>query len=272
MAASKAKLITGEHNNLTKLFDNVKYGGLRRFLVSKLDHLADLIVVPSNGLYRQLINDFNMPAEKTTVIHNPVITKAIQKLSKVPVNHPWLADKEVPLILNVGALELQKDQATLLKAFALLRKQIRVRCIIIGDGPLLDKLKRMAGNLQIIEDVAFTGFVKNPFRFMANADVFALSSVYEGFGNVIVEAMACGCPVVSINCPYGPEEIITDGLDGILSPLGDEQSLANNMLGVLNNPELKESLINNGYRRAMDFTDAQSARDYTEVIHKCLYS
>jgi len=272
LAGSRAKLITGEHNNLKALFDNVRYGGLRRFLVSKLDHLADLIIVPSNGLRQQLINDFKIPAERITVVHNPVITKAIQELSKVPVSHPWLTNKDVPVILNVGALELQKDQATLLKAFAVLRKQTRAKCIVIGDGPLLAELRRLASNLKIIEDVAFTGFVKNPFMFMAQADVFALSSVYEGLPTVIIEAMACGCPVVSIDCPYGPEEIITDGLDGILSPLADEQSLANNMLRVLNNPELKESLISNGYRRAMDYTDAQSSRRYTEVIGKCLHS
>lgn len=270
LARSNAKLITGEHNNLSSAFKGAKWGRLRHFLVKKLDPLADLIIVPSKGISRHLIDEFNMPANKIAVINNPVVTDNLKELSKERVIHTWLTKKDVPVILSIGVIDIQKDPITLLRAFSLLQKQIKTRCIFLGDGPMLEELKKLAKDLRINEDVAFLGFEKNPFKFMANADVLVLSSIYEGFGNVIVEAMACGCPVVSTRCPHGPEEIITDGINGLLSHVGNVEALANNMLRILKDDKLKKSLIENGYRRAMDFTAAEIADNYIRIINKCL--
>lgn len=270
LARSNAKLITGEHNNLSSAFKGARWGRLRHFLVKKLDPLADLIIVPSKGISRHLIDEFNMPANKIAVINNPVVTDNLKELSKERVIHTWLTKKDVPVILSVGVIDIQKDPITLLRAFSLLQKQIKTRCIFLGDGPMLEELKKLAKDLRINEDVAFLGFEKNPFKFMANADVLVLSSIYEGFGNVIVEAMACGCPVVSTRCPHGPEEIITDGINGLLSHVGNVEALANNMLRILKDDTLKKSLIENGYRRAMDFTAAEIADNYIRIINKCL--
>lgn len=264
------KLITGEQNNLTEAIKGVKFGKLRHYLIKRLDPLADFIVVPSKGIYQHLICDFKMPAENITIINNPVITEDIKKLSQELVDHIWLSKKDAFVILTAGVIDKQKDPVSLLHAFALVRKRLKAKCIFLGEGPMLPELKQITKDLEIDDSVAFLGFEKNPFRFMANADVFVLSSIYEGFGNVIVEAMACGCPVVATKCPYGPEEIITDGIDGLLSPIGDIHRLANNILHILNNKKLKSSLIQNGYKRAMDFTAIKIAHEYSEVINKCL--
>ena len=137
------------------------------------------------------------------------------------------------MVLGVGRLEQQKDFPTLIHAFAKVRQMQTAKLVILGSGREEKKLLSLVDELKLNEDVAMLGFVDNPYAYMAKSAVFVLSSAWEGFGNVIVEAMAVGTPVVSTNCPNGPEEILDNGKYGELVSVGDSQAMAEAILRVL---------------------------------------
>jgi glycosyltransferase involved in cell wall biosynthesis len=140
---------------------------------------------------------------------------------------------EPPVILGVGRLTVQKDFPTLIRAFARVRQKRNARLLILGEGELRSELNALVAELGLQADVALPGFVENPFVFMRHASLFVLSSAWEGFGNVLVEAMACGMPVVSTDCPSGPAEILQNGKWGRLVPVGDVQALSEALLATL---------------------------------------
>jgi glycosyltransferase involved in cell wall biosynthesis len=163
--------------------------------------------------------------------------------AREPIDHPWLAPGSAPVVLAVGRLTPTKDFPTLLRAFAQVRQALPARLIILGEGKNPEEsaarqieLMEMAAELGIAADVALPGFVINPLAYMARASVFVLSSVWEGFGNVIAEALACGCPVVSTDCPDGPGEILERGRYGRLVPVGDHGAMAAAILETLRGP------------------------------------
>jgi glycosyltransferase involved in cell wall biosynthesis len=270
LSGMKIPILHGEQNNLTEMFRGVRFGALRSFLTRLFENRAARVVVPAEGLRAPLAADFGVDPAKILLIPNPIALDRIAALSGEPVNHPWFRNKDRPIILNVGVLDEQKDQATLLRAVAALKKKSPVRCVFVGEGPLREDLERTARDLGIAEDVAFVGFQSNPFRFMARADVFALSSRYEGFGLVVAEAMACGCPVVSTRCPYGPEEIVADGKTGLLVSGGDAEALAQALSRVLSDAALKKSLVAAGHLRAQDFAPTRVAAQYAQVLREIM--
>ena len=141
-----------------------------------------------------------------------------------------------------------------------------VRLMILGDGPEKEKLTHLAFQMGLSKDVAFLGFQENPFKYMKKASVFVLSSLQEGFGNVIIEAMACGAPVISTNCPTGPGEIIQHMENGILVPVGGQQQMAQAILAVLENPALAKKLSLEGKKRAEFFSVEKSVKEYEKVF------
>jgi glycosyltransferase involved in cell wall biosynthesis len=141
-----------------------------------------------------------------------------------------------PVILAVGRLTLQKDFPTLIRAFARLRARRSARLVILGEGELRDELEALVAELGLTADVALPGFVDNPFSWMRGSALFVLSSAWEGFGNVLVEAMACGTPVVSTDCPSGPAEILENGKWGRLAAVGDAEALARAIAEALDDP------------------------------------
>ena len=153
-----------------------------------------------------------------------------------PPDHPWLVDKRQPVILSVGRLDKLKNHPLLLRAFAQLRSKVECRLILLGEGVLLETLMAEARDLGIADDVDFAGFSRNPMAFMRRADVFVLSSDFEGLSNVLIEAMAVGCPVVSTDAPHGPREVLQDGRLGRLVPVGDADGLARAMEETLRDP------------------------------------
>jgi glycosyltransferase involved in cell wall biosynthesis len=153
-----------------------------------------------------------------------------------PIDHPWFAEGAPPVILGVGKLKPQKDFATLLRAFATLRAGRAARLVILGEGEQRGELEALAQNLGIAADVALPGFVDNPFPYMARASLFVLSSRFEGLPGVLIQALACGCPAVSTDCPSGPAEILEGGRYGPLVPVGDAEGLARAMAETLAAP------------------------------------
>jgi glycosyltransferase involved in cell wall biosynthesis len=185
--------------------------------------------------------------------------------------HPWLASnldpdfdlKLPPVILGVGRLTAQKDFPTLIRAFALVRQQRPARLMILGEGPLRPELTALIESLGLGGEVDLVGFQDNPYAYLARSAVFAFSSAWEGFGNVIVEALAVGTPVVSTDCRSGPAEILGhNGEYGRLVPVGDAPALAAAILAVLAAPPDPGT----GLRRSADFTIAAIVAQYRELF------
>ena len=177
--------------------------------------------------------DTKLSLESIEVIYNPTITPELSQKSQESVDHPWFAPGEPPVVLGVGRLEQQKDFPTLIHAFAKVRQMQTAKLVILGSGREEKKLLSLVNELDLSEDVAMLGFVENPYAYMAKSAIFVLSSVWEGFGNVVAEALAAGAPVVSTNCPSGPAEILDNGKYGELVSVGDSQAMAEAILRVL---------------------------------------
>ena len=247
------------HNHLSA---SVANGGKRavRMMPKLARHFfprADAVVTVSRGVADDLRSLTGIPGKEITTIYNPVITAAVEAGAQKDPQHPWLRPGEPPVILAIGKLKKQKDFTNLLHAFQRVRSHRTARLIILGEGNERPLLLGLSQQLGVAEDVDLHGFRSNPFAFMARASVFVLSSAWEGFGNVLVEAMACGCPVVSTDCPDGPSEILEDGRFGPLVPVGDAPALARALGQVLDAPPDREGLRARG--RSFD-VDASTDR------------
>lgn len=187
---------------------------------------ADVIISVSQGVSRELRDDYGIPSEKLAVVYNPIDAEKIRLLMREPVSHPWMAAKETPVILAAGRLNVAKDYPTLLRAFALLSRRLPARLVILGQGEDEQSLKKTADDLGIASDVLFAGFQANPFAWMHRCDVYVMSSIWEGLPGSLLEALACGARVVSTDCPSGPREILEDGKWGRLVPTGNPEALA----------------------------------------------
>lgn len=201
-------------------------------------------------------------ASKVVAIHNPTLPPAPRQ----PAPHAWegqlAAIGDGPVIATAGRLVPVKDHRTLLEAFALLRKRRPARLAIFGDGPLESQLRTYASELNVANDVLFAGYVGDLAAGYAAADVFVLSSTSEGFGNVLVEAMAAGVPVVSTDAPHGPREILDSGRFGALVPVGDAQALADAIERTLDRPPPEAELK----RRAEDFDTVAIGNRYEALL------
>jgi glycosyltransferase involved in cell wall biosynthesis len=196
------------------------------------------------------------------VIYNPVDTDHIKTLATAPLEHPWFAPGAVPVVLSAGRLTRQKDFPSLLRAFAQVRQSRPARLVILGEGEERTSLETLARELGCRDDIALPGFVPNPYPYMAAAGVFVLSSAWEGFGNVLIEAMALGVPVVSTDCPSGPAEILGRGRYGTLVPVSDVDALARAIATTLDQPpEARRSI-----ERASSFSCERIASQYLAAI------
>jgi glycosyltransferase involved in cell wall biosynthesis len=231
-------------------------------LLRLLKDYADAFIAVSEGVADDLAHAAKIPLEKIRVVYNPVYHGEMEELMERPVEHPWFSEDQPPVILAAGRLVEQKDYPTLFRAFSRLRYQKPVHLVILGEGSLLPELKKLATELNIAEDLDFCGFVSNPYCYMARCSVFVLSSAWEGFANVIAEALACGAQVVSTDCKSGPAEILANGQYGQLVPVGDDTALANAILQALEHPQAKDFLR----ERGRSFTAATAAKLYLDAV------
>ena len=226
VAGSRTKLVVCQHNALSH---EARSGGSYRALPALLRALSPVaagIVAVSEGVADDMVDCTGIRRDRITVIPNPVVTPSLAARAAAPLDHPWFAKGAPPVYVTAGRLVPQKDHMTLLRAFALHRRLRSARLLILGEGPLHAELEGEAGRLGILADVRFEGFVANPLPYVTRAAAFVLSSVHEGFGNVLVEALACGTPVISTDCPHGPAEILENGAWGVLVPPGNHVALA----------------------------------------------
>jgi glycosyltransferase involved in cell wall biosynthesis len=170
------------------------------------------------------------------------------------------------VVLAAGRLVRHKGYSDLLRGFALLTEKIPARLIILGEGPLRKEFEALGGKLNIADKIDWLGFQLNPFAFISRADLFVLSSLYEGFGIVLLEAMACGTPVVSTDCQSGPREVLADGEAGLLVPVGDPHALAASMWRVLTDSSLAKRLKQAGKEQAEIFSIDNIADRFLELV------
>ena len=236
-ARPRTRLIVVERNQYA-MNRALKHGLVRLSygLVPWIYRRADVIGAVSEGVRDEIAAVVGMPASRVALLHNPVITDALKASMAEPVEHRWLAERGPPVILGVGRFTRQKNFALLLKAFAAVRRERPARLILLGDGGLRPELEALAGSLCISDDVDFPGFDANPFRFMAHAALYVMSSDWEGLPTALIEAMACGCPVVATDVDGGAREILNDGKLGRIVPKNDVPALAAAISATLDSP------------------------------------
>ena len=229
-------VIVTEHNTLTHSLKHKKNKkkNIIPHTIRLLYPWADGIVTVSKGATASLTEISSLPSEKIKTIYNPVVAPDLYTKANADIDHPWFQPGAPPVIVGVGKLEPQKDFPTLIRAFARVRRQMDCRLAILGWGPDLDKLQEYTAEIGVQEDVDLMGYVDNPYPYMARAQMFTLSSAWEGLPTVLIEALALGKPVVSTDCPSGPREILQGGKYGTLTPVGDDTALASAIGDVLN--------------------------------------
>lgn len=210
-------LISREEVIYQKLLDRVLFG----FFFPQ----ADRIVGVSEVCVQDMISYLHLPESKVKVIYNPILDAEFDLKVDQPFRIDRLLEENKKIILNIGRLEPVKDHYTLLQAFKLIRNNFDARLIILGEGPLEGQIRDWVKKMDLIDQVLLPGYVQNLPPIFSKADLLVNASLRESFSNVIVEAMACGCPIVSTACG-GPEEILDYGNFGHLVPIGDAQSMA----------------------------------------------
>jgi glycosyltransferase involved in cell wall biosynthesis len=264
LAGGKPMVFTNTQAPPTKVYQ----GAIRPFYLNLIRSLfphADGSIALSSGVREELIREFALRPERVTVIYNSLDLAAIRELADQGLDELAQSIQEIPCILTAGRLAPEKNQALLIRAFRRVRDRMRARLVIVGNGPLEGSLRQLVCGLGLEGDVVFAGWQANPFRLMKRARLFVLSSDYEGFGNVLAEAMAVACPVVATDCG-GPAELLQQGACGILVPVGDETALAAAMARVLEDRDLRSRLAGKAATRAEDFSLSSIAGGYQELL------
>lgn len=241
LAGTGTRLVISQRTQLSVAITNSKLPILRRrpllaWMTRRYYPRADAIVAVSDGVADDLAAVAHLPRERVVTVYNPTDLAAIAQRAAEPAPHPWLADGGAPVIVAVGRLAAQKDFSTLLRAFARLRTQRAARLLILGEGRLRAPLEALAAELGVADAVALPGYAQNPFAALARADLYVMSSRYEGLPGALIQALACGCRIVSTDCPSGPAEILDHGRYGLLTPVGDVEALAGAMQTALAAP------------------------------------
>lgn len=255
-AAVNTKLIASVQNPpRATAADATSARHVRGRLAQRLNHWAFnqchhlLPIAP--GIAAQLTTDYALPPSRLTLLPNPINLRAITAAAQQPVNYP--APNSRPRILTAGRLVPQKRHDILIRAFAIVRQHLNASLTILGEGAEQAELQALAADLNLTDHIHFAGFQPNIWQWMGAADLFALTSDYEGFGNVIVEAMAAGLPVVATRAPFGPEYILADSGHGRLVPPRDPAAVAHSLLELWHNPAQRQALQAGGRQRAADF-------------------
>jgi glycosyltransferase involved in cell wall biosynthesis len=205
----------------------------KRWAMRWLYRRADALVAVSAGVARDL-RGLGLADNRIHVIRNPVDVEGLRRLADVGL--PSLVQVKVPYLVSLGRLTEAKDFPTLLRAYAMSALRRTHYLVIVGEGNQRAKMENLIGSLGLVDRVLLMGVMDNPYGVMAGAAMHVLSSRWEGYPNVLLEALALGIPAVSTDCPHGPREILGDGLYGRLVPVGDAAALANAMDTELEQP------------------------------------
>ncbi len=234
------------------------YKALRYYPVRRLYPRADGIVAVSEGVAEDIAAISGLPRSRVRVLANPVLTPELYSLAAQEPDSAWLSSAAPPRIVAVGRLTRQKGFDVLLQAFSLLLQRLSASLLILGEGPEREALEKQSKALGLQEHVSLPGFSPNPYAYVSRADLFVLSSRFEGSPNALKEALALGTPVVATDCRSGPAQILQDGKYGPLVPVEDPRALADSMQQVLRNPPERKVLP----QAVAQYTLRASARAY----------
>ncbi len=245
-------------------------GSARRRLVRWAYRRADRVVALSEGVRQELVADYGLTSDSAVTIHNPVAVAALAGSAEAARRKPppWIAhgiDPVGPVLIAAGRLHRQKGFDRLLRAFAAVSDG-EAHLMILGEGGEREALETLARKLDIAARTHLVGFVEDPAAWFAHGDLFVLSSRWEGFGHVLVEAMACGLPVVATDCPHGPADIITDTSQGVLIPVDDLDALIRAIDDLLTAPDRRQALSVAGRARAAAFEAGEIATRYGDLL------
>lgn len=235
----------------------------KKFIRELYNRGSDKIVALSEGVKYDLTYYFGIKPSKVRVIYNPIDLENIERKSQGYIKQ---SSTDVIKIIAVGRLHPQKDYPTMIRALSELKGNYKFEMKILGTGPLKKEIEELIQELGMEGMISLLGFKDNPYQFLAQSDIFILSSAWEGFGHVIVEAMACGAAVIATDCNYGPGEIITNGENGILVPIGDIKELKEAIEKVMTNNNLRKELTDNGKKRAKDFDKKIIVQEYMDLF------
>jgi glycosyltransferase involved in cell wall biosynthesis len=267
LAGSQARVVINEQNPPSAEFALFGGGRVKAWFLRQLYPRADRVTAISTGIARELVSSYGLPQDKVQVIPNPVNLVRVRTLAAAKLEHPSF-QSGLPVLIAVGRLHAQKGFGHLIRAFSIVRQVLPCKLVILGEGPLRSELEGLITSLGLVDDIALPGFQENPYNFVSNSAVFVLSSLFEGFGNVLVDALALGVPVISTRCPVGPEDIVTDGVTGIFVPPADEKALAQAILRVLQDSDLRRRLSANGPLRAADFAIERIVPQYEALFER----
>lgn len=262
------RVIVSERYGLTVSYEGKLIEFLRRIIIHFIYPRSDSIIVNSKEMGRQLIQKFGIPQNKVAIIYNPIDICRVTEFSKEKVDRLWHKEK-IPIIIGIGRLTPQKGFSYLIKTIHKVSEEgVPCSLIILGQGKEERELKNLVIELEMESKIFFLGFQQNPYKYLAHSSIFILSSLYEGFPNVLLEALALGKPCIATRCPTGPDEIITDEVDGLLIPPADEDALAVAIKRLLVDEELRKKLGEAGRRRAEDFKVDKIVKQYEDVIQR----
>lgn len=237
----------------------------RLTLMRRLYPLADSLVAVSNGGAADLADSLGLTHDAVRTIHNPVVTPELMRRAAERLDDPWLDQNAPPVILTAARLASEKALHVLIDAFARLRAHgHEARLAILGEGPERERLVQRIAERGLEPHVKLPGWVDNPYAWMRSSALFVLSSEFEGLPTTLIEAMACGCPVVATDCPGGTGEILDGGRYGSLVPVGDVAALADAMAQTLTDPP-RAALLQS---RAADFSLERAIDAYQDEIER----
>lgn len=284
LSKANDKVIISVHNFQSKEREGL-YGFIFKTLIKLLYNKADKIVTVSKLIKQDLVQNFGIKEEKIEVIYNPYDMEKIAKLSLEEIDDEHKEIFEHPVVINAGRLTAQKGQDNLIKSFKEVKKEVaNAKLVILGQGELEEELKNLAVELGLEKDVYFLGFQRNPFKYIQRADVFALSSNFEGFPMCLAESMACKTAVVSTDCKSGPREMLYKSCNindnskiveladyGILTPAFETTEKAHKefskaIVTILKDEKLREKYEELGNVRVKDFDSKNILKQWYEII------
>jgi len=260
LARVETRLVVVEQNTVSAVRSTFRKDVCLPTLIRRFYPRAHAVVGVSEGVASDLVSQLGIPAGKVSVIYNPVVDDALVDGAAMEPDHRWFADNSIPIFVAAGRLNVQKDFPTLLRAFRMLREKRPVRLIILGEGEERAHLEELIAAMNLTDDVALPGFTENPYAYMSRAVAFVLSSRWEGLPTVLIEALVCGCPVISTDCPSGPREILSQGHYGTLVPVGDVGAMSEAMGRALDAPRRADELKAHASRYSVERAVSQYLR------------
>jgi glycosyltransferase involved in cell wall biosynthesis len=227
--------------------------------------LPNPVIAVSQGVAQDLVDTTLVRAKDVVTAPNPVITQETLVAADSPPSHPWLQNKKLPTLVSVGRLSHQKGFDMLIDAFFMVQKKIDSRLIILGEGELREILSYKAKSLGVMNKVSMPGYVGNPIAEINAADIYILSSRFEGSPNALVEAMSLGRAVIAFDCPYGPKQILKNGKVAPLIENGNVDTLAEMIIAQLQQSTMNPSELKSAIS---EYTAENSALRYRQILLK----